>query len=203
MPPQRRSVIRIEMLTEPLERRLQWLIDFAERDPGSLADDGRAIAALLGSPDGSTTSRESVVAAQAALRQCIDGLIRRAYATLPLPASSTLTFIVTEAPVHPGRSQPKSGWARSRGRIQQQVTGPLSIRLVLEFIRLLERVGADRLMGCPLQMNEQGAQCGRVFLARRRQRYCTVEHSREAAMRAFRARQLERAAAARRPRRKR
>ena len=50
---------------------------------------------------------------------------------------------------------------------------------------LLRRLGRHRLKTCPLLL--EGNPCGRLFLARRRQQYCTIQHTRQACQRRFRA----------------
>ena len=51
--------------------------------------------------------------------------------------------------------------------------------IVVAFVNDLNAVEADRLRACPLKTN--GTTCGAIFLAARRQIYCTARHAQAAA----------------------
>jgi hypothetical protein len=57
--------------------------------------------------------------------------------------------------------------------------GLIGALVVLAFVDDLNVIGADRLRACPLETN--GKRCGVVFLATRRQVYCSDEHAQAAA----------------------
>jgi len=64
-------------------------------------------------------------------------------------------------------------------KLRRRFLGTLRTRLVLACADLLDRLGADRLKRCPLKVNDKS--CGRLFLARRAQKFCSRQHASRAA----------------------
>jgi hypothetical protein len=86
-------------------------------------------------------------------------------------------------------------YARTKeGRIHRRLEGGYATRVVDRVIDLILQAGASRLQACPFRSdpNERKTACGRLFLAERRQRFCSVEHSKADARRAYRKRERER-----------
>lgn len=86
-------------------------------------------------------------------------------------------------PVHRsvGRPVDLSTTADKRVSASASFLGYWWLELVLLSVRLLEEVGAWKLMACPFQKSREAPPCARLFLARRRQQYCSIEHTRAAA----------------------
>ena len=76
-------------------------------------------------------------------------------------------------------------WVISRRGVAAEAhfLGYTWLQIILLAVRLLDQVGAQRLRACPT------SGCGRIFLASRRQKYCTIEHAQGAAWSAYIARQ--------------
>ena len=72
-------------------------------------------------------------------------------------------------------------WVISRRGVEAEAhfLGYVWLQIVLLAVRLLDQVGAQRLKACPT------AGCGHIFLARRRQKYCSTKHAQSAAWSAY------------------
>lgn len=192
------------------ERRIDWLLQFLERDAAEIAkaewDElcgalNRIIGRAIQRPAGrgywrpwpwpradQPTARlvAEVIEAQRQLRECLFLVSRGQFYSGPPAEVSWLVLPLADdknrRTRRPGRK------AEGRGphvRLGLEARGPLPVALVLAAVDLLNDVGADRLRACPLPLGEEEQQtpCGRLFLARRRQLYCTIPHARMAAWR--------------------
>ena len=119
------------------------------------------------------------------LRMCIDALAHgRAY-TLWLGESDAIHWVCRPPPRRPAG-------ARHSAPVTREViadsaySGAMGRVVAMAFIDDLNAIGADRLRACPLET--EGQPCGVVFLARRRQDYCTPRHAQAAAWQAYLAR---------------
>jgi hypothetical protein len=68
---------------------------------------------------------------------------------------------------------------RTPGGLVRRFSGTLPTRLLVAAADLLDRLGSHRLKTCPHKIN--GTDCGRLFLARRAQKYCSRKHATGAA----------------------
>lgn len=66
------------------------------------------------------------------------------------------------------------------GRLSHWYEGDVSTQVFLRTLDLLEKVGCDRLRRCPYQPEGKSV-CGRVFVKRKGQRFCTRDHAQAAA----------------------
>jgi hypothetical protein len=133
---------------------------------------------------GDPVSQEDVELAQVEIRRFLTALAYRNHYELPVEGS--LVFLPAE---DPAARQPLTK-ARGRGpRLQliQELYGhSLAAAIIQSAADLLRRVGLARLMACPFRPNPDGPPCGQLFLARRRQLFCSVEHSKAHALRVWR-----------------
>jgi hypothetical protein len=70
-------------------------------------------------------------------------------------------------------------------RMVSGYTGRLSVMLLHAAKNLLGRVGPGKLMACPFQRRDDSKPCGKVFIARRRQKFCGREHAAAAAFQRY------------------
>lgn len=72
----------------------------------------------------------------------------------------------------------------AKGRLSREYRGPLSTQVFLRTLDLLEEAGCDRLRRCPYHAEGQPV-CGRVFVKRKGQRFCSPDHAQAAAYAAW------------------
>jgi hypothetical protein len=66
-------------------------------------------------------------------------------------------------------------------RLVRQFSGPLTSGVLLAALDHLSEIGPDRLRKCPFKLSESSEErCGQLFLAARRQLYCSREHAAKA-----------------------
>jgi hypothetical protein len=70
------------------------------------------------------------------------------------------------------------------GRLVRQFYGSLGEEMILYCADLLQALGANRLKACPLAVGGKDP-CGRLFLARRSQKFCCRKHAVHAAVKKF------------------
>lgn len=68
----------------------------------------------------------------------------------------------------------------AKGRLLREYRGPLGMQVFLRTLDLLDTVGCDRLRRCPYSPGGK-LMCGRVFVKRKGQRFCSRQHAQEAA----------------------
>jgi hypothetical protein len=117
---------------------------------------------------------------QEALRAAIDALANGRPCQLWVPG---MTWTLTP-PAARRRRPTRQSAPITRESIESRVIRPaMPAMIVLAFVDDLNRIGADRLRACPLEGD--GQRCGVVFLATRRQRYCTPRHTQAAAWQTY------------------
>jgi len=174
------------------EARLRWMLELSVRDLSRLTDDQWSVLQYqLGFivsrwPWGGRDHFVLTDADPVSARQ------RRSFRRLLLPQLRALFRALVEEGRHEVHL-PRRGaghWVISRrpsadGRVEAEAhfLGYVWLQLVLLAVRLLDQVGAHRLRPCPTRG------CGRIFLASRRQKYCSTAHARDAAWNAYIARQ--------------
>lgn len=67
--------------------------------------------------------------------------------------------------------------ATPRPWVRYQYRADLRTAFLLGLLRLLDVVGVDRLRRCPYEDPKTHQQCGRLFVARKRQLACTLDHA--------------------------
>lgn len=72
----------------------------------------------------------------------------------------------------------------AKGRLSRGYRGPLSTQVFLRTLDLLEKAGCDRLRRCPYHPEGKPV-CGRVFVKRKGQRFCSPDHAQAAAYAAW------------------
>jgi hypothetical protein len=176
---------RLKTLRErPQEEQLRWLLRFIAQDLSSLSEERwqeihnglfnlQTKVRGWGSPP-SARRRAYVLETQGHLRECFTELANgRKYSFY---APRIQWFFEP-----PG---PRPSGARVSGRITRwnevQVT-QMHTALIFYAIDLLDAVGPDRLKACHFGTEP----CGKLFIARRRQKFCSPDHARRAAWRAY------------------
>jgi hypothetical protein len=176
------------------EARVQWLIDFATRDLAALSArewvrTWRALFRLLGGfglgrgfaadepgwgAPLTKTQRLSTEMIQLAVRGLLEDLAHGR----PHGCDVAVRYFGFSPPPRRPTGQ------RVSGRIERTLPWGREVdsvsAAVLRTVELLDEIGADRLRAC---------ECGRLFLAVRRQRHCSREHANRAAWRAHMARE--------------
>jgi hypothetical protein len=117
---------------------------------------------------------------QEALRAAIDALANGRPCNLWVPG---MTWTLT-----PPAAQRRRSTRHSAPITRESVESPLlrpamPAAVVLTLVDDLNRIGADRLRACPLE--DDGRRCGVVFLATRRQRFCSRRHTQAAAWQTY------------------
>ena len=166
------------------EARVEWALKFRLLDLTKLSERARhrAWAMLVawerGRPaEGPRPAQDKVLEAQQALREVIEALANGLPDVVYMPE---ITWSIWPA----RRRRPG---ARRGGRVTVTTDhtrpGGLPVTpeaVVLAFVNDLNAVEADRLKACPLKTGEETT-CGAIFLAARRQIYCTARHAQAAA----------------------
>ena len=194
------QTIRIRQMGTP-DSQIRWLIQLSEKEDLSQFSDeaweglreqlaflvGRAQGVLpsaqsLGWPGGATARwRAEAAEAQAELRRCLTALAyRHPFECYALAGSWHI--VPVEAGKRRQRKRGRPAKARTRGshsRLHKYFSGRLSAALVLAAVDLLDRAGPERLMACPFTPHSGTQPCGRLFLAIRRQLFCSTRHSKK------------------------
>ena len=165
------------------EARVEWALKFRLLDLSKLSERARhrAWAMLVGwergRPErGRRPTQDGVVEAQRALREVIEALANGLPEVVWMPEIRWAIW--------PARRR-RPG-ARRGGRVtmttdytSQNGLPVTPEAIVVAFVNDLNAIEADRLRACPLKTN--GTTCGAIFLAARRQIYCTARHAQAAA----------------------
>jgi len=171
------------------EGRLGWLLDFCDIDLSICAMARRRALARTASivTKYKAASPIALAAAQGKLKNFLTAMAHMQTFTLTVPGTDWRFRRVEDE-----RRLPKSGkrpGGRWPARIARASDAPGELALVLAAADLLDLVGAERLLRCPFGPAEHAEPCRKVFLATRRQRYCSQDHSRRAAWMAWLERQ--------------
>jgi hypothetical protein len=170
------------------DSRVRWLIAFAGLDVGKLSEAAwrRAWEGVWLLQSGQRVrvppppSRGPVIKAQQTLREAVEALsCGRPYELLVPELIWTLSPAIRRAP---GVRRSASIARRSLELSRTRFALPAALNFAL--VDLLNQVGADRLRRCPLEL-AGGAACGVIFLAERRQTYCSPRHASAAAWHAY------------------
>jgi hypothetical protein len=186
--------IALGFLGRTPESRVKWALKFRLLDLSKLSerDRHRAWAMLLGWQRGRPErgprppAQDGVLEAQQALRECIEALANG----LPdMIFMGETNYALWPAPRR-----------RPGGRRSGQVTittdyaspggQPVTKAVVFAFVNDLNAIEADRLRVCPLKTDE--TPCGVIFLAARRQIFCSPRHAQAAAWQRYQPKRKER-----------
>ncbi|MGH8697540.1 MAG: hypothetical protein ACREVS_13745 [Burkholderiales bacterium] len=173
------------------ESRLRWLLDLSERDLTGLTDDDWShlqVQMLFILMRWEWDRRDSFAGFVGTL--AVSDQQKRGFRRLLQPQLSALFRALANEDRHEVHL-PRRGaghWVISRrktatGRIEAEAhfLGYVWLQLVLLAVRLLDEVGAPRLKTCPFRKNPDTPQCGRLFIATRRQKFCSTKESRAVA----------------------
>jgi hypothetical protein len=128
-------------------------------------------------------------AAQETLLAFLAAMAHRQSFTRTVPGAEWTFLQVEDDKRMPKSGKPPKVGARWPSKISRSYRVPVPIALVLHAADMLDLVGADRLMACPFPGDQKSGPCPKIFLATRRQRYCSEEHSKKAAWLAWLQRQ--------------
>jgi hypothetical protein len=113
------------------------------------------------------------------LRTCIEKLANGCTYLLWMPA---MGWVLSPPPRRPAGARHSARIFRESHE-QRILPEAMPVMVVLALVDNLNTVGADRLRACPLDTN--GERCGRVFLAARRQSFCSRRHAQAAAWQTY------------------
>src|SRR5262245_25118393 len=167
------------------EARVRWLLRFAAQDLARLSPPvrraawDRLFAVQSRQPVRVPVREVSLPETQAALRDAIAAFANGRPYDLWVPGM-TWTF-------HPPARRPTGARGSApitRESAEAQITrAAMPSAVVTAFVDDLNRIGADRLRACPLEVKAQ--RCGQIFLATRGQRFCTPRHAQAAAWQTY------------------
>jgi hypothetical protein len=167
--------------------RLRWLTKVIAENPGEWSDDQWAVRRsqlhYLAEGSGASVSgvgaaspltwvipsaehRQEIVDALEEIRRCLLNLASQRLHESTVPTGA-FVFCITET------------------GIDRRFLGPLYAALVHAGVDLLAAAGPLRLRFCPYVPEGASTPCARVFLAKRRQKFCTTSHARAAAWSAY------------------
>jgi hypothetical protein len=153
------------------EARVRWALRFRHLDLARCSERARhrAWAALVawqtGRPaPGTRPTADGVPETQQALRECVEALAQRLPDMVWMPETGWAIF----PPRRPGEPITRVQSDPGGGRLT-----PAAV--VFQLVDDLNAIGAHRLRACPLETN--GQPCGVIFLATRRQRFCSRRHA--------------------------
>ncbi len=177
------------------EAKLEWMIKLPHIDVGDLPDDGvaelcrEAWFILQPGHRGAADLKMRVGPAERELwkrvQQDVHAFLwhfaRSQFHVYKISTvSDPVTAALTPATAWPSGEEWEWVFFRgSRGRLERRFHGTLPTGLVFAAADLLDRVGCHRLKACPLKINDHD--CGRLFLARRGQKFCSRQHAARAA----------------------
>jgi predicted RNA-binding Zn ribbon-like protein len=177
-PKTRRSPVTTVLVLGSPASRLRYLLAIAQGPDVEQLPDAAANALTAGLHNvygQRQPSRAALAAGFRELREWFRNLVaQRSHEVLLTPKSrASLVYLVTEG-----------------GGLERRFIGDFSAALVDAAADLLQRVGVDRLRACPLPLTQFiGPRCGQLFIAERRQTYCTTGHARAQARREWRRKQ--------------
>jgi hypothetical protein len=172
-------------VTPSAEARLTWMMEFCGIDLQRCSDSQRRaleteVSALSRRWGGRSSVRPGELEeAQKELRDFLTAMAQRqSYAVTAERVDWTFLQVEDDRRLPKSGKPPRPG-AREPGRISRSYRAPAPVALVLHAADMLDFLKAERLIACPF-IGKDGP-CSKIFLATRRQRYCSEEHSKKAA----------------------
>jgi hypothetical protein len=163
------------------EARVQWLLKFAARDLTRLSPGAQKAAwdtlftAQSGQPVRVPMRASALAETHAELRAGIEALANGRPYNLWVPGMS---WILRAPPRRPVRARQSAPITRESAEAKI-MSGAMPAMTVSMFVDDLNAIGADRLRACPLETN--GQRCGKLFLAKKGQKFCSPQHRMAAA----------------------
>jgi len=164
------------------ETRVRWILKFATTPPPLSASSARwrntagaMLAALSGYPPGAPPPPDLVDEAHARLQQCLVALANGLQCGVYVPEA---VWTLYPPPRRQAGTRSSSPIVREWNAAAQGWKH-LPTVVISKLVDDLNAIGADRLRACPLERD--GKRCGAIFLASRRQTYCSVPHAQTAA----------------------
>lgn len=176
------ALARIGRTPEARARRLLTYVgwDLARRSPAARRRVWEAFFALQSrQPVRVPVHDATLTETHAALRECLAALANGRPYRLWVPGMTWTLRPPARRRVGTRHSAPIARESAESSVMRQAMPAMVALAVVEE----LNRIGADRLRACPLERD--GRQCGVLFLATRRQRYCTPRHAQAAAWDAY------------------
>jgi len=167
------------------EARVKWALKFRSLDLNGLSERDRHRAwAMLRSWQGGEPTQETrpqqdgVLEAQQALRECVEALANGEPDMIYVQEREAKWVVRPALRRRPGSR--RSGRVTITLLVGQRTSHPVSpSAVVFAFVNDLNAIEADRLRACPLKTDE--TPCGMIFLAARRQLFCSPRHAQAAA----------------------
>jgi hypothetical protein len=182
------ETVALKRIGRSPEARVRWLLKFAARDVTRLSPVAQKAAwdALFAAQSGQSVRVPMKATALAEthqeLRACIDAFANGRRYDLYVPGMTWTLRPPARRPAGARQSAPIT-----RESVEAQIMSSAMPAMVTFMLADdLNAIGADRLRACPLETD--GQRCGKVFLARKGQRYCTRQHTTAAAWQAYIAR---------------
>jgi hypothetical protein len=169
------------------EARVRWLLKFAMRplpplsksSAGARSAAAAGLAALAGYPPSPLMPSALLDETHARLRHTVELLANGRPCGVWLPEAVWMLIPPPRRPKGARASAPlERTWDAAAQGWQHLPTA-----LILGMADDLNVLGADRLRSCPLERG--GQRCGVIFLAHRRQTYCSVPHAQAAAWQSY------------------
>jgi len=167
------------------EQRVRTIMEFAAADFDAMTPKdqiawwGRLYALQTREPGRSMPNTPALAEAHRRLRDCIRELASRRAFVLYQPAMGWVLLPPSPRPKGTRHSECITREADALRFAPQHMAPTLVSRLVDD----LNEIGADRLRACPLKVD--GHLCGKIFLATRRQTYCSPPHAQKAAWQSY------------------
>lgn len=172
------------------EEKVRWLLRFVQLDLAAASDadwetvhEGlfrliRPRSVGYGHPP-SDRARRQMSATHEELRRCFTELAvgRKYYYTAP-----SIMWSFAPPASRPAGARTSDPITRAN---ELEVGTNYDASLVFLVIDLLNSIGADRLKACSYRRSAEESTCGRIFIAQRRQKFCSAEHAQKAAWRAY------------------
>ena len=163
------------------DARVRWLLAFARVDVARLSEAerraawDRVFAVQSRQPVRVPPHVETLATTQDTLREALAALATGSPYNLWVPGMTWTLQPPTPRPSGRRRSDPIV-----RESVEAKIMrGTMPAMVVQALVDDLNAIGADRLRACPLETD--GTRCGVIFLATRRQRFCSRRHAQAAA----------------------
>ncbi len=179
------SGLTLSILTPSAEARLNWMMKFCGIDLQRCSESQRreleadASAMVRGGGGQPSVRAGELEEAQKELLGFLTAMAwRQSYSVTATRVDWTFLQVEDDRRLPKSGKPPRPG-ARWPGRISRSYHAPVPVALVVHAADILDVLRAERLIACPF-IGKDG-QCPKIFLATRRQRYCSEEHSKKAA----------------------
>jgi hypothetical protein len=167
------------------EARVRWLLAFARVDVARLSETKRraawdgVFAVQSRQPVRVPPRVDTLATTQDTLREALVALATGSPYNLWVPGMTWTLRPPTPRPAGRRRSDPIV-----RESVEAKITRDAMPAMVVQaLVDDLNAIGADRLRACPLETDS--TRCGVMFLATRRQRYCSRRHAQAAAWQTY------------------